>query len=448
MKLSDLINQYQNGGVETGEENANQNMLADSAISEGKYLGSEPITEPSPAPQPETVPQPNETPAESPVENTTVEQSSETPLPTVQRSVEPPAASTVVPNKPVNKVAPTKKVPDWVDIAKQPVEDVNYVPPTPAKKNTGIYDIVKSYGGNNYEDQLARAKRQRNAAALSDLAGIFAQGVGAANGQRIFGKSPNFTAGANANVEAVRQKKEQADMADADKEMNAKIQDYGQDKSDQSNALRNAYNLYKTKMDSRDKALKNNADIDKTNAEGKMKTVGLNLQNDRNTESARHNKTDESLKNKQINSSNTNAALQRSLEAKRLAFEEAKNNNKSSKYKTIALKDPDGVIRSYQYDPQYEGALPSAYSQMSKAYSRNPKKHQTLPDVKIGIGEGGEQNSKTSSVIRTYANQYPEVTNYIKGILHIPTGVAQHAAPAHKTATIKKGWGGNIDKWK
>lgn len=423
MKLSDLINQYQNGGVETGEEGANAGMLGDAAISEGKDLGTAPITEPAPAPIENQVESPEESNSVAPTEN-------------IQES---PAESTVDNTaKPVSQpIAPVttqsaKKVPDWVDIQKQPIEDASYEAPAPIKKNTGVYDIVKSYQGTNYEDDLKRAKRQRTAAAISDLAGIFAQGVGAAHGQRIFGKNPDFTAKANAGVEAVRQKKEQADLEDADKEMNAKLQDYGQDKSDQSNALRNAYNLYKTKMDSRDKALKNNADIDKTNAEGKVKTVGLNLQDERNNESARHNKTDERLKNKQINSANTNAALQRSIEARRLALEESKSNNKSSKYKTIALRDADGVIRSYQYDPNYEGALPSAYAQMSKAYNRNPKKHQTLPDVKIGIGEGGEQNSKTSSIIKTYANQYPEVTNYVKGILHIPT-----QQPARKKVDFK-----------
>lgn len=418
-----------------------------------------------------------------------------TPQPTTQPTQKPIYTSKgdgVTSDHEVKTTTKTQTLAPWTDIPHVEVPDASYDAPDVSKiHNTGMYDLIRSYQRPTYEEDMQRAKRQQTAGMISDLAGLFAKGIGLSKGQRIFPQTRSNLDSANQNVENVRQMQRQSSDAYNQQLLNASAQDYQQDKIDKRNALLNAYNLYKAGLDSKDKALDRNIDIDKINAEGKGRVITQQQTQQKIDNDKEYHRDTLKLAEKRAKDQNSNAALNRAIALKRLQIEEAKaraasgagngGKSKATKFKTIALKDPDGVIRTYQYDANYEGALPSAYAQMLKAYGRNPNLHSSIPDVKIGTGEGGDQNSKTLSVIRSYANQYPETTNYIKGILHIPTQQAKQPVqqpkksvqnptarqqqpqrpaqrpvqqpvqkPQQQTAqpTIKKGWKKDLNKWK
>lgn len=309
-------------------------------------------------------------------------------------------------------------------IEKEPLPDYNDYTKG-LSPNHGILDIVKQYHTPSREEELALAKRQRNAAMLSDLGKVLSQGLALGIGTRKLQPLQYSAPNAEEQIQKIRQLQAEDKRADQEKEVNARMRDAQQDIVDKANAAA----AYRDEV----KSVKGrNAAADRTNAELDSKAIGYRNQEEKNKNDANFKKQQLAQTAKRDTQTHADRVAEIGARLKAAMINAAsKVNNKSPKYKTIALKDADGVIRSYQYDPNYEGALSSVYSQMSKAYKRNPKNHQTLPDINIGTGEGGEQTSKTSSIIKTYANQYPEVTNFIKGVLHIPnTNTLRQQQPA------------------
>ena len=369
----------------------------------------------------------------------------------------------------------TQSLAPWTDIPHVDVPDATYNAPDVSKiHNTGMYDLIKSYQRPTYEEDMQRAKRQQTAGMISDLAGLFAKGIGLSKGQRIFPQTKSSLDAANQNVENVRQLQRQSREAYNQQLLNASAQDYQQDKIDKRNALMNAYNLYKAGLDSKDKALDRNIAIDKTNAEGKGRVLTRQQTQQKIDNDKEYHRNTLELQKDRNNISRENGALNRAIALRKLQIKEAKvratsggggSGTSTKDWDSIWLNE-GGKMAEWYFPKVSKGSVAGLYQQMKTKY---PKEVQDLESTTISLG-GDKQNDRLA-VVKQMMQKHPELTNmftHIQGVRRAssfyPQQTAQKPAqrpnqptqrptqqPAQRAEhkpTIKKGWGANINKWK
>lgn len=409
-----------------------------------------------------------------------------TPQPTTQPTQKPIYTSKgdgVTSDHEVKTTTKTQTLAPWTDIPHVEVPDASYDAPDVSKiHNTGMYDLIRSYQRPTYEEDMQRAKRQQTAGMISDLAGLFAKGIGLSKGQRIFPQTRSNLDSANQNAENVRQMQRQSSDAYNQQLLNASAQDYQQDKIDKRNALLNAYNLYKAGLDSKDKALDRNIDIDKINAEGKGRVITQQQTQQKIDNDKEYHRDTLKLAEKRAKDQNSNAALNRAIALKRLQLEEAKaraaSGNKATKDWDSIWLNEGGKMSEWYFPKVSKGSVAGLYQQMKTKY---PQEVQDLESTTISLG-GDKQNDRLA-VVKQMMQKHPELTNmftHIQGVRRASSFYPQQTKPVQQRPTqqqpakqptqrpverptqqpaqqtakqqnpsqIKKGWKKDLNKWK
>ena len=254
---------------------------------------------------------------------------------------------------------PRPEYPDKVEV--EPVSQTTIKPQT-------IYDIVSQYGRpRSYEKEVAEAERQKKLGMLSDILGLGVNLATGVAGRRIFDQPQSNTSIADARLQRLKDL-QRADSVRFDNALlNARLQDYQNERAAA--------------------AAKANADWEKhkfdTNT--KIKLADINRQIQKDAENARL-RAEENKKTAEYRE----AMLK--LQQQRIAA--SQNGKDKFDYligqngrKTVIPKDEATAVAGY------------LYNRMQEIIASNPNDRRTVDDIKMQMGEGGDQSTKMLSIM-------------------------------------------------
>ena len=273
---------------------------------------------------------------------------------------------------------PRPEYPDKVEV--EPVSHTTIQPQT-------IYDIVSQYGRpRSYEKEVAEAERQKKLGMLSDILGLGVNLATGVAGRRIFDQPQSNTSIADARLQRLKDL-QRADSVRFDNALlNARLQDYQNERAAA--------------------AAKANADWEKhkfdTNT--KIKLADINRQIQKDAENARL-RAEENKKTAEYRE----AMLK--LQQQRIAA--SQNGKDKFDYligqngrKTVIPKDEAAAVAGY------------LYNRMQEIIASNPNDRRTVEDVKMQMGEGGDQSNKTLSIVKRRIKDFPELQDEYESIMN------------------------------
>lgn len=273
---------------------------------------------------------------------------------------------------------PRPEYPDKVEV--EPVSQTTIKPQT-------IYDIVSQYGRpRSYEKEVAEAERQKKLGMLSDILGLGVNLATGVAGRRIFDQPQSNTSIADARLQRLKDL-QRADSVRFDNALlNARLQDYQNERA-ASVAKANA-DWEKHKFD--------------TNT--KIKLADINRQIQKDAENARL-RAEENKKTAEYRE----AMLK--LQQQRIAA--SQNGKDKFDYligqngrKTVIPKDEAASVAGY------------LYNRMQEIIASNPNDRRTVEDVKMQMGEGGDQSNKTLSIVKRRIKDFPELQDEYESIMN------------------------------
>ncbi len=322
--------------------------------------------------------------------------------------------STTVPNTTQNDIQQKRNGNQSVPhIEKEPLPDYNDYT-RGLSPNHGILDIVKQYRTPSREEELALAKRQRNAAMLSDLGKVLSQGLALGIGTRKLQPLQYSAPTAEEQIQKIRQLQAEDKRADQEKEVNARMRDAQQNIVDKANAAA----AYRDEV----KAVKSrNAATDRTNAELDSKEKSYQIQTEKN-------KNDVSLKKQQLAQTTKRDAqthadrvAERGVRLKAAMISAAsKGNNGSSTYpdgapkpkKWYSINVNEGSKTGHWIYPDYaRGMVAGLYEKMK---AKNPQKVEDIEKTQVSIG--ADPAHTREAVVQQLLQNYPELTNQFTNI--------------------------------
>lgn len=296
---------------------------------------------------------------------------------------------------------PRPEYPDKVEV--EPVSQTSIKPQT-------IYDIVSQYGRpRSYEKEVAEAERQKKLGMLSDILGLGVNLATGVAGRRIFDQPQSNTSVADARLQRLKDL-QRADSVRFDNALlNARLQDYQNERA-ASVAKANA-DWEKHKFD--------------TNT--KIELADINRQIQKDAENARL-RAEENKKTAEYRE----AMLK--LQQQRIAA--SQNGKDKFDYligqngrKTVIPKDEATAVAGY------------LYNRMQEIIASNPNDRRTVDDIKMQMGEGGDQSTKMLSIVKRKIKDFPELQDELESILDSPYRAGETLVEKNKE---KKLWGENI----
>ena len=276
---------------------------------------------------------------------------------------------------------PRPEYPDKVEV--EPVSHTTIQPQT-------IYDIVSQYGRpRSYEKEVAEAERQKKLGMLSDILGL-----------------------ADARLQRLKDL-QRADSVRFDNALlNARLQDYQNERAAAAAKATADWNKYKFDIDTRLKLAENTRRATKDKADAEMQA-----ERDRKTAEYRRQNLD----------------LQRQKIAASLDKEKGKDKFDyligHNGRKTVIPKDEATAVAGY------------LYNRMQEIIASNPNDGRTVDDIKMQMGEGGDQSTKMLSIVKRKIKDFPELQDELESILDSPYRAGETLVEKNKE---KKLWGENI----
>lgn len=321
----------------------------------------------------------------------------------VQQAVQPTTNITPVWQQSAEPEKPFKAVPD--EEVTQPVAQ-----PTISdrvSKGDNLYDILKEMGRPvDWEAEKKRAKRERSAALIGDLAGLLGNTVGLAAGARQFTFKPQHTAKANERISRLNDL-ERADNVDYfNKTLSTRMQDFKLNRAQEIEQAKINYRAYQD-------GLKN----DQWGADFKIKVANLDraLKNDKITQDQWAKQFNETVKqhgvsNKIAGQNAATSARNANISEARLNYEKGKESKSAKDY--IVLGN-DKVQFDKAMTP---GIMSNIYGKMQDIATKEGRKD--LESINLQFGEGGDQASKVATIVRKNIDKYPSLHGYIKNLVN------------------------------
>ena len=299
---------------------------------------------------------------------------------------------------------PRPEYPDKVEV--EPVSHTTIQPQT-------IYDIVSQYGRpRSYEKEVAEAERQKKLGMLSDIQGLGVNLATGVAGRRIFDQPQSNTSIADARLQRLKDL-QRADSVRFDNALlNARLQDYQNERAAAAAKATADWNKYKFDIDTRLKLAENTRRATKDKADAEMQA-----ERDRKTAEYRRQNLD----------------LQRQKIAASLDKEKGKDTFDyligHNGRKTVIPKDEATAVAGY------------LYNRMQEIIASNPNDGRTVDDIKMQMGEGGDQSTKMLSIVKRKIKDFPELQDELESILDSPYRAGETLVEKNKE---KKLWGENI----
>lgn len=289
----------------------------------------------------------------------------------------------------------------------EPVESVQPTISDRVKQGDSLYDILKEMGRPvDWEAEKKKAKRERSAAIIGDLAGLIGNTVGLAAGARQFNFQPKHTEKANENLERLLGQ-ERADNVDYfNKTLNARMNDYKLNRAQEIEQAKINYRAYQD-------GLKNN----QWGSDFKIKVANLDraLNNDKITQDQWAKQFNETVKqhgisNKIAGQNAATSARNANTSEARLNYEKGKESKSAKDY--IVLGN-DKVQFDKAMTP---GIMSNIYGKMQDIATKEGRKD--LESVNLQFGEGGDQASKVATIVRKNIDKYPALHSYVKELIN------------------------------
>lgn len=253
-----------------------------------------------------------------------------------------------------------------------------------------IYDIVSQYGRpRSYEKEVAEAERQKKLGMLSDILGLGVNLATGVAGRRIFDQPQSNTSIADARLQRLKDL-QRADSVRFDNALlNARLQDYQNERAAAAAKATADWNKYKFDIDTRLKLAENTRRAAKDKADAEMQA-----ERDRKTAEYRRQNLD----------------LQRQKIAASLDKEKGKDKFDyligHNGRKTVIPKDEATAVAGY------------LYNRMQEIIASNPNDGRTVDDIKMQMGEGGDQSTKMLSIVKRKIKDFPELQEELESIIN------------------------------
>lgn len=272
-------------------------------------------------------------------------------------------------------------------------------------RGESIYDILKEMGRPvDWEAEKKRAKRERSAALIGDIAGVLGNTIGLAAGARKFAFTPQHTEKANSRIERLLEQERASDIDYFNKKLSAKMQDY---KLNMTNEMQQAKLNYKAYQD----GLKN----DQWSADFKLKVARLDrdLKNDKITQDQWAKKFNETVNQHRVTNSIARQNAATSAKNAETSAKRLENETNGSKNKDYIVLGNDKV----EYDKAMtSGIMANVYAKMQEI--ANTRGIKDFEDATIKFGEGGDQSSKTAAIVKKNISRFPELHGYVKSLIN------------------------------
>ena len=241
--------------------------------------------------------------------------------------------------------------------------EVELVSQTTIKPQT-IYDIVSQYGRpRSYEKEVAEAERQKKLGMLSDILGLGVNLATGVAGRRIFDQPQSNTSIADARLQRLKDL-QRADSVRFDNALlNARLQDYQNERAAAAAKATADWNKYKF-------------DIDRKTAEYRRQNLDLQRQK-------------------------IAASLDKEKGKDKFDYLIGHNGRK-----TVIPKDEATAVAGY------------LYNRMQEIIASNPNDGRTVDDIKMQMGEGGDQSTKMLSIVKRKIKDFPELQEELESIIN------------------------------
>lgn len=313
-------------------------------------------------------------------------------------------------------------------IEKEPLPDYNDYTKG-LSPNHGILDIVKQYHTPSREEELALAKRQRNAAMLSDLGKVLSQGLALGIGTRKLQPLQYSAPNAEEQIQKIRQLQAEDKRADQEKEVNARMRDAQQDIVDKANAAA----AYRDEV----KSVKGrNAAADRTNAELDSKAIGYRNQEEKNKNDANFKKQQLAQTAKRDTQTHADrvAEIGARLKAAMISAASKGNNNsatnpdgtpKPKKWYSINVNE-GGKTGHWIYPDYAKGMVAGLYEKMK---AKNPNEVKSIEDMQVNMGVS-PANAR-ESVVQQLLQNHPELTSQFTNIPGVTRAGKSNSQPSN-----------------
>lgn len=298
-------------------------------------------------------------------------------------------------------------------------------------KGDNLYDILKEMGRPvDWEAEKKRAKRERSAALIGDLAGLLGNAGGLAAGSRQFAFKPQHTAKANERIYRLNDL-ERADNVDYfNKTLSTRMQDFKLNRAQEIEQAKINYRAYQD-------GLKN----DQWGADFKIKVANLDraLKNDKITQDQWAKQFNETVKqhgvsNKIAGQNAATSARNANISEARLNYE--KGNEHADKNQYIIGYGNE----KFTYPKAAEGAISGRiYKLMQRETLKYPERYGDMDDINLKMGEGGDVSSKTAAIVKRRLVDFPQLKGQVQQIISQFDGGNQPSSnkPVSKPSTKK-----------
>lgn len=255
-------------------------------------------------------------------------------------------------------------------------------------------DVFKALLDKKYTDSKEDIERQRKASLLGDLANLVGQTVASAKGARQFSPIQSKVP----YNEQLRKLKDWRNDVDINYSLSQAKNDFEEKKYQQKLAL----DKYKIDLQQGQFGERMKLEYEKLAEKVKNNKITQEQADKKLEELKRHNEAMEKTASYNAESSRISAKA-----AKERANKTGTNGNES-----IVVTDAYGNQVPVTYSKEKRGAVISLYNKMKKLSAENPGKYgDTLDDINMQYGEGGDQATKAITIIQRRLQDFPELTD-------------------------------------